>query len=501
VNETTGPAGASVAPERDALSAADVQIPHPDEIFVGGRWRPSSSGYLMPVVSPESGTVVSEVVAPGLADADEAVELAAQAARGPWPRMSVGERVAICRDFCYAMEERTDELVRLPAIEAGIPVRWGRTLQRFAASAAWTAALDAAEVALETQVRETAVGQVRLVREPVGPVLAVMPFNAPVPTLGCKVVPALLAGAPVVVKAAPESALTLRVVAECAEQVGFPPGVLSFLAGDVEVAKRLVDDERIELISFTGGTRTASDIVRQTAPRLPRLVMELGGKSPAVLLDDVDLDKALRPLVGGAMSGTGQVCALLSRVLVPAARHDEIVEALRTAYQALRIGSPLSSETDHGPLISRSARDRTDGMVQAAVAHGARLVTGGRQPDGFAEGWFYEPTLLTAVDPQDDIAQEEVFGPVTVVLPYEDVEQAVELANGTAYGLAASVFGVDRERALQVARRIRAGSVAINTFGPTLAAPFGGVKRSGWGRESGPEGIQEFTDMKQVLLG
>ncbi len=333
------------------------------------------------------------------------------------------------------------------------------------------------------------------------PVLAIMPYNGPLATLGSKVVPALLAGASVVVKAAPESALVMRVVAESAADAGFPEGVLSILAGGVDVARHLVQDPRIELISFTGGPLAAADILRRSADRLPRTVFELGGKSPAVLLDDVDLTSALRPLVAGAISGSGQICAALSRILVPESRHDEVLAAMSDAYTALTVGDPRDASTDQGPLANPAALERTERFVANAVADGARVVTGGRRPDGLERGLFHEPTLLTDVAPDDDVVQEEVFGPVTVVLPYRDLDDAIRLANSTDYGLAASVFSDDRPRALEVARQIRAGSVAINTFGPTMAAPFGGVKRSGWGRECGPEGIQEFTELKQVLLG
>ncbi|MBC3191763.1 aldehyde dehydrogenase family protein [Pseudonocardia sp. C8] len=481
--------------------ARELRVPHSDDVFVGGRWRASSGGRHTTVVSPATGEAVADVLAPTPEDATAAVDAAVAAANGPWPTTAVEDRVAVCRRFTGLLEERLDEIGRTWALESGIPVRWGRTLHRFAARVAWRTALDAAPAALAAECRSTPVGEVVIERVPVGPVLAVMPYNGPLATLGSKVVPALLAGAPVVVKAAPESALTMRVVAECAEAAGFPDGVLSILAADVDVSRHLVRDPRIELISFTGGPRTAAEILRETADRLPRTVFELGGKSPAVLLDDVDLERVLRPLVAGSMSGSGQVCATLSRIVVPAHRHDEIVHALAAAYRGLRIGDPSDPATEHGPLVNRAALERAAGFVDAARARGARVVTGGRRPAGFDAGWYYEPTLITGVGEDDPLVQDEVFGPVIVVQPHAGVDDAVRIANGTAYGLAASVFGTDTDRARAVARRVRAGSVAVNTFGPTMSAPFGGVKRSGWGRECGPEGIREFTEVKQVQLG
>ncbi|GEM31261.1 aldehyde dehydrogenase [Nocardia neocaledoniensis NBRC 108232] len=479
----------------------EVSIPHPDAVLVGGVWRPSRGGQWRPVISPATERPVTDVVVPTAADADDAVTAATEAFTGEWPRLPVGRRAEVVSRFADLLEERLDELTRLWAVEAGIPVRWGRTLHRFAAVTAWRTALATAESALAAESRSTPVGPVSIEYEAVGPVVAVMPYNGPLPTIGCKVIPALLAGSTVVVKAAPESALTMRLVSECAVAAGFPPGVLSILAADADVSAHLVRDPRVEVVSFTGGPRAAAEILRQTADNLPRTVFELGGKSPAILLDDVDLEMSLRALVAGSMSGAGQVCAALSRILVPAGRHDEIADALATAYRALRIGDPAENDTDHGPLANRVAYDRTEAAVRTAVADGAEIVCGGKRPDARPDGWFYEPTLLTGADPRDRVAQEEIFGPVAVLLPYDDVDEAVRIADGTRYGLAASVFTADPERGLAVARRLRSGSVAINTFGPTMAAPFGGVKRSGWGRECGPEGIREFAAAKQVLLG
>ncbi|WP_337821595.1 aldehyde dehydrogenase family protein [Amycolatopsis sp. A1MSW2902] len=484
---------------RKLAVAGDLWVPRPDELLVGGEWQRTAASIAL--VSPATEEAVAELAAPTTEDADAAVAAATDAFAGPWPRWTVAQRSEVVGKFCTLLEARLEEIGELWAVEAGIPVRWGRTLHRFAAKTAWQTALASVEEALAPEVRATPVGEVRIEREPVGPVLAIMPYNGPLPTIGSKVVPALLAGAPVIVKAAPESALTMRAVSECAVAAGFPPGVLSVLPAGLEVSRHLVAAPGIEMISFTGGPRAAADILRESADRLPRTVFELGGKSPAVLLDDVDLDTSLRALVAGAMSGSGQVCATLSRILVPRERHDEITAALAAAYRKLRIGDPRSKETEHGPLANRAAYERTRRFVDEAVERGATVETGGQRPEGFAAGWFYEPTLLTGAAEDDPVAQQEVFGPVTVVLPYSDVDDAVRIANGTEYGLAASVFTADRERGLAVARRIRAGSVALNTFGPTMAAPFGGVKRSGWGRECGPEGIREFSETKQLLVG
>lgn len=476
-------------------------IPNPMKIFLGGDWRPPVDGRTTLLYSPVTEQPYAEVACAGIADAEIAVAGATEAFDGEWPRWLAERRVETCRRFCSLLEEEAEHLARAWAVEAGMPIRWGRTLHKHAARVAWTVALDSAVQTLTSEVRETAAGRVTIEHEPVGPVLAILPYNGPLPTLGSKVVPALLAGCPVIVKAAPESALTMRIISACAAKAGFPAGVLSIMAADVEVSQHLVRDPRIELISFTGGPAAASHILRQSADNLVRTVFELGGKSPAILLPDLDLDRSIRIIAAGAMSGSGQVCAALSRILIPRARHDEVVDALAERYRAFRLGDPLSAETDLGPLANRASYDRTVFMVADAMRRGARAVTGGRRPKNLDTGWFYEPTLLTDVAPDDEIACREVFGPVTVVLPYDNVDEAIHIANGTQYGLAASVFTQDEERALRIARKVRSGSVAINAIGPTMAAPFGGVKRSGWGRECGPEGIREFTASKQILLG
>ena len=218
-------------------------------------------------------------------------------------------------------------------------------------------------------------------------------------------------------------------------------------------------------------------------------------------MDDAPFDQVLKSLVPGATGGTGQVCAALSRILVSERRHDEFVEKARVAWQGLRIGDPLDPQTRVGPLTTPAARDRTEGFVARATAAGARIVAGGKRPAGLPAGWFYEPTLVTDVAGDADLAQHEVFGPVTAVLTYTDLEDGLRLANDTSYGLAATVYTTDRAVALEAASAIRAGSVAINTFGPAVSAPFGGVRGSGWGRESGPEGILEFTELKQIVIG
>jgi acyl-CoA reductase-like NAD-dependent aldehyde dehydrogenase len=412
----------------------------------------------------------------------------------------VARRVEVCGRFCAALEDRLDDLGAVWAVESGMPVRYSRTLHRFAAVAAWRTLLASAGSVLCDDSRESALGDVVLRREAAGVVAAVIAYNGPLVTIASKVLPALLAGCPVIVKAAVESQLIMRVVAECAAGAGFPAGALSILCGDAEIGRALTASPSVDLVSLTGGRVAAQQIIEATRHRFARTHLELGGKSPALILDDADLTVVLKTLVPGATSGGGQVCAALSRILVSERRHDEVVEALRRAWEGLTIGDPLDPRTQLGPLASPAVLDRTEGFLSRAVADGARIVTGGGRPDEL-DGWYFQPTLVTDVARDSDLARNEVFGPVTAVLTYTDLEDGIRLANDTSYGLSASVYTADRDRGLECARRIRAGSVAVNAFGPALTAPFGGVKGSGWGREAGPEGILEFTELKQVLLG
>ncbi|MDQ0382554.1 aldehyde dehydrogenase family protein [Amycolatopsis thermophila] len=481
------------------MDVAGVTVPHADEVFVAGEWVPAVGEYR--IVSPSTGQPVATVGLPSVKHAQAAVDAARTDGLASWAEMPVAGRVEICDRFCAAMEARLDDMGTVWAVESGMPVRYSRTLHRFAAVGAWRTLLDSAENVLRDTVRGSALGDVVVRREPAGVVAAIMAYNGPLVTMASKALPALLAGCPVVVKAAVESQLIMRIIAECAAGAGFPAGALSILCGDVEIGRELSANPHVDMVSLTGGRAAAQQIIESTRHRFARTHLELGGKSPALILDDADLTVVLKTLVPGATSGAGQICAALSRILVPERRHDEVVELLRQAWEGLRIGDPLDPRTQIGPVAAPSVVERAEGFVARAVADGARVVAGGRRPAGFDAGWYFEPTLVTDVARDSDLARNEVFGPVTAVLTYRDDEDGLRLANDTSYGLAASVYTADRDKGVAYARRIRAGSVAVNAFGPALTAPFGGMKGSGWGREAGPEGICEFTELKQILIG
>ncbi|MDI2030604.1 aldehyde dehydrogenase family protein [Saccharopolyspora sp. TS4A08] len=481
------------------MDVADVRIPHTDEVFIGGGWRPAT-GEPHPVVSPSTGRPVGVVRYPSPADATSAVD-AADAARETWARTPLADRIAACQRWLDLIDERADAMHVVWGVEAGMPIRHGRTLHRFGTLAAWRSALAGAESVLAEHKRSSELGDVLLRREPVGVVLGILPYNGPVVTIASKVVPALLAGCPVVIKAAPETHLVMAIVAECAREAGFPAGAVNAVCGTADIGRTLTRDPRVDLVSLTGGHAAAQDVLAATHDRYARTQLELGGKSPALILDDAKIDEVLRALVPGATSGAGQVCALLSRVLVSERRHDEVVERLQAAWARLTVGDPLDRATHVGPLINQAALDRVESFVAQAKADGACLVAGGGRPDGLDAGWYHQPTLFTDVGEHFDLASREVFGPVTAVQKYHDLDDAVRLANATEYGLSGAVYTADVDAGIEVASRIRSGSVAVNSFGPDMSSPFGGVRASGWGRESGPEGILGFTEVKQILVG
>ena len=488
----------STAASPDTL---DVDIPALDKVFIAGEWVKSTATGTIDVIMPSTGEVVATVPSPSMADADAAVS-AARAAfdDGPWPHMSPDERARICRVFADELEKRLDALNRAWGFESGYTRAHGEMINSGAGSAIWGHAIEIAPSLKWEEIRKNESSEVMIQHQPIGTVLAILTYNGPVPLMGMKVIPALLAGCPVVVKFAPESQLTSRLIMDAAQAAGFPDGVISGLAAELDTSKYLVRHPGIDMVHMTGGTAVAKEVVQQTSDRLARTGLELGGKSPAIIADDVDIDEVLATLVPGATGGCGQVCVALTRILVSRSRYDEVVGKLAAAFDAIRVGDPFDPSSDLGPLANKRALERTERMLAKALEEGAVIAAGGKRPDGLDRGYYFAPTLLRDVTTDMEIAQEEVFGPIVVVMAYDDIDDAVRIANDTKYGLAASVYAKDRDKALEIARRIRSGGVALNLAGCSLTEPFGGVKQSGWGRECGAEGILEFTEIKQILL-
>jgi aldehyde dehydrogenase (NAD+) len=474
-----------------------------DVFFIGGRWQPAAGPDRVEVISPASLKVVGRVPRATKDDGDRAVG-AARAAfdTGPWPLRPASERLAILRALADAIEARTDQFADVLCAEQGLPRRGLPAGQISKAVTTLRAGADIGDDYPWTGTRPGTVGRtLRVRRVPVGVVVAIVPWNAPLFVAAMKLAPALAAGNTVVLKTPPETPLHTYLLAEAAIEAGLPEGVLSILPAGADISELLVRDPRVDKVSFTGSTAVGRQVGAICGADLKRCTLELGGKSAAVVLDDFQLtDFSARMLVTGAMVNAGQVCAAQTRILVPAARHDEIVDALSEATRALRVGDPASATTDIGPLISGRQRDRVERYIKIGVEEGASLVTGGGRPD-IEPGWYVQPTLFAGVDNTMTIAREEIFGPVAAVIPYHDEAEAIALANDSEYGLAGAVWTADVGHGEEVAARIRTGSVSINSPGPLDAyGPFGGFKNSGYGREGGSEALDDYTECQTILL-
>jgi aldehyde dehydrogenase (NAD+) len=474
-----------------------------DAFFIGGRWQPAAGTERVEVISPASLKVVGSVPRATKDDGDRAVG-AARAAfdAGPWPWLPAVERMRILRALADAIEARTDQFADVLCAEQGLPRRGLPAGQISKAVTTLRAGADIGDGYPWTNTRPgTGRRTLRVRRVPVGVVVAIVPWNAPLFVAAMKLAPALAAGNTVVLKPPPETPLHTYLLAEAAIEAGLPEGVLSILPAGADVSELLVRDPRVDKVSFTGSTAVGRQVGAICGAALKRCTLELGGKSAAVVLDDFELTaKSARLLVTGAMVNAGQVCAAQTRILVPAARHDEIVGAMSEATRALRVGDPESATTDIGPLISQRQRDRVERYIRLGVEEGARLVTGGGRPD-IEPGWYVRPTLFADVDNAMTIAREEIFGPVAAVIPYRDEAEAIALANDSEYGLAGAVWTADLDRGEAVAAGMRTGSVAINSPGPLDAyGPFGGFKNSGIGREGGPEALDDYTECQTILL-
>jgi acyl-CoA reductase-like NAD-dependent aldehyde dehydrogenase len=477
-------------------------LPHADRFFIGGEWVRPSSDATIDVI--DSGTeelffTVAEAQAADVANAVTAARTAFD--EGPWPRLTHAERADFLRALGKKVQERADDIGQIWPRESGVL----HTIAR-ASGAGAGATFDAYAALAETfPFEEPATpsmggGFGLLVREPVGVVGAIIPWNGPLGLISHKIAPALLAGCTVVLKSSPEAPGEGYLVAEAAEAIGLPPGVLNVVTADREVSELLVRDPRVDKITFTGSTAAGRRIASLCGERIARCTLELGGKSAAVILDDADLATAAASIAASECLLSGQVCSSLTRIVVTRDRHDEFVEALAGTFSQVRVGDPFDPQTQMGPLAMERQRDRVEGYIAKGVEQGATLVTGGSRPKDLDRGWFVEPTVFANVDNHATIAQEEIFGPVLSVIPADDEQDAVAIANDTIYGLNASVFTPDNDRARAVAAQLRSGTVGHNAFRTDFGIAFGGFKQSGIGREGGKEGLLPFLETKTVIL-
>ena len=468
-----------------------------DRLFIGGEWvEPHGSG-TFEVVDSTTEQVIGTVPAGDAEDLDRAVA-AARPAFEQWSQAPPHERAEACAAVGAKLAERAQEIAELVAREVGMPLNLSLMIQAGLPAMDFSSMPGAAEeIAWEEQV-----GNSLIVREPVGVVGCITPWNYPLHQVCAKVAPALTAGCAVIVKPSEVKPLSAFVLAEIIDELDLPAGVFNLVSGDgPSVGEALAAHPDIDMISFTGSTRAGRIVSEVASGTVKRVALELGGKSPNVILDDADLQAAVVDGIGKCYLNSGQTCSALTRMLVPREKLEAAEQIAAAAVEQIKVGDPLDPDTRLGPLVSEAQRERVQGYIKKGQEEGAKLVAGGDgAPEGLDRGYFVKPTVFSDVRPDMTIAQEEIFGPVLVLMPYDDEDGAVRIANDSIYGLAGGVWSGDPEHAKRVARRMRTGQIEINgaTFNPL--APFGGFKQSGHGRELGKFGLEEFLEVKSLQL-
>ena len=472
-----------------------------DKLFIGGKWTEPSTSDVIEVHCPATGEYVGKVPLAAKADVDAAVAAARTAFdEGPWPSTPPAERAAVIGSAVKLMEDRKDLFTSLLAAETGAPPTIVETMQWMGSLGSLTYFAGAADDVTWTETRNGSYGQTIVSREPVGVVGAIVAWNVPLFLAVNKLGPALLAGCTVVLKPAAETPLTANALAEVFAEAGLPEGVLSVVPGGVPTGQALTSNTDLDMLTFTGSSSVGKEVGKRAADMLKPCTLELGGKSAAIILEDVDLAAAVPMLVFSGVMNAGQGCVNQTRILAPRSRYDEIVDAVSSFVQALPVGLPSDPAAQVGPLISEKQRTRVEGYIKKGVEEGARLVCGGGRPEGLDSGYFVQPTVFADVDNEMTIAQEEIFGPVLSVIPYDTEDDAIRIANDSVYGLAGSVWTTNVPRGIEISQQIRTGTYGINWYAFDPGSPFGGYKNSGIGRENGPEGVEHFCQLKSVLL-
>jgi len=476
-------------------TAAEVQAR--DKIFIGGEWVEPSGGERLEVINSTTEEVMGTIPGCGAGDADRAVR-AAREAFDSWSRTPREERAGYLTAIAAGLGERSEEIAATISQELGMPLKLSQMIQ---------VGLPTGQIAsmaqlMEEIVWEEQIGNSRVLREAVGVVGAITPWNYPLNQIAAKVGPALAAGCTVVLKPSEIVPLNAFQLAEVIESVGLPPGVFNLVTGTgPEVGEAIAAHPEVDLVSFTGSTRAGKRVSELASATVKPVAMELGGKSPNVILDDADLSRAVPDGVAKCFLNSGQTCSALTRMLVPREKLAEAEEIAATMAEAFTPGDPFEESTRLGPLVSDTQRQRVRGYIEKGVAEGAKLVAGGAEaPEGLNRGYFVRPTVFSEVTPEMTIAREEIFGPVLSIQPYDGEEEAVRIANDTQYGLAGGVWSADQERAIGVAKRIRSGQIEINGGAFNPLAPFGGYGQSGHGRENGRYGLEELLQVKSLQL-
>src|SRR3954452_6386157 len=479
------------------MATAEQTLVDRKQLYIGGEWVDPSGSDSIDVINASTEEVMGSVPQGTPEDVDRAVK-AARAAFDAWSQADPVDRAELCAAIALKLQERAEEIATLISQEMGMPLSLSVAIQ-----AGLPAMTFGSQPDLVQQIAwEEKIGNSLVVREPVGVVGAITPWNYPLHQICAKVAPAMTAGCTIVVKPSEVTPLNAFVLAEIMEEVGVPAGVFNLVTGfGPEVGEAIAGHPEVDMVSFTGSTRAGRRVSEVASASVKRAALELGGKSPNVILDDADLQKAVVDGITKCYLNSGQTCSALTRMLVPREKLPETEAIAKATAEAWVVGDPFGEGSNLGPLVSDTQRDRVRGYIEKGVEEGAKLVTGGAEaPEGLDKGYYVRPTVFSDVTPEMTIAQEEIFGPVLVIQPYDDEEDAIRIANDTQYGLAGGVWSGDEERAKAVARRIRTGQVEINggVFNPL--APFGGYKQSGHGRELGRLGVEEFLAVKSLQL-
>ncbi len=493
-----------LTPRLDSLTATFLARPH--RLFIDGGWTPARSGELFDVLDPSTGTRLAQAAAGDAADIDAAVKAARTAFQsGPWPKLSHAERGKLLLKLVDAIERNADELALIETLDGGNPLRSTRhvdiamAIESLRYNAGWTTKLTGETALSSPQSRSFTF----TLREPLGVIGAITPWNAPFLMAVNKIGPALAAGCTVVLKPAELAPLSALRLAQLVEEVELPPGVLNVVTGYGSTAgQALVDHPDVNKISFTGSTRVGKSIVTGSAAHMKRVTLELGGKSPVIILPDADIEAATQATARTLFFKTGQFCMAGTRLFAHEAVFDRFARGFEELAQKVKIGPGIAPDTEMGPIISEKQIDRVMGYVDAGKRDGADVVVGGKRLA--RDGYFVEPTLLANVRPDMSVFQDEIFGPVLCATPFKDageLDRLAQLANDTSYGLAANIWTRDLSTALGLARRIQAGSIVVNGGAREQPMPFGGYKQSGVGREGGRAGIEAYTEVKIVSIG